>query len=948
MAFTYAGSIAQSRSEEINRSIMTFCRVELFAADDHSIVIHNLSLLTSARLPSPRSHILVRTSSVPAAKVEAGPVADTSATVRNVTIPLGGIPHSAYAGFAPLPEGGVLLHAGVQLQLLLTNYPRCATEEQLVLQVASSVGEAAFPVHFRYSPLMEQICIRNFSLATSAYLFEWAWAGPFTRSMRVVILLVLSMVVIFLCFLFTGLRVPVASTLEGKLLALLLPEEPRAVYYGLNGSEGVTVVSEGARRSRVATVQGLSRDSGTKCVESDFAKVEKPAEVKKPVEKKVEKPVEKPVEKVKTEKTVLEAVVEKNKRAKEVKIPEGLEELAQRVQREERKKKKERKEKRLAELKKAAEKAAEKPVEEKLVEEKPVEEKKAEEKATERVEKPMEEKKAEEAKEKRVEKKPAVEPEEKKPEEKPVEKKPVEKPVKEEKRAEEVKPAVKPEEKPAEKRAVEKVEKPEEKKQEEKPEEKPAVKPEKEEKPAKDVKLEVKPEKEEKKPEKQTDVKPVKEEKPAVKPEKKPEKSKKVEAKPEKEAKKPVKEEKEEAKKPVKEEKKPVKEERKPMKEEKEEKSMSPLTVTPSVVTVMQTTHATKPSAAPKTAPSAKAKTASRSATPAKPKTKRPASRSTSRNTSRSTSRTTTFTKTSTEPFTPHAADPSVGVMGQTARDAQGREDTLFREQGTFPREYGVFDATPMMPERSWNNRGYGYGGFMNDGYYNGGFRDSLHYPLNYPASTMRREAAGYTPGSLLGGLGYDAPSDFDEYTAFSNYSGMVSTDTMGGLRSASGLNRPVGPVGSVGPNGAACPNGPSSPLGFNGPTGLNGPSDASGPTGAMDPSGPYGARDSRGYMPMGYDMYGDRSSAWLSVGAGLDDALNDSLYADQLLNYDRRNDQMMEEREDLPSNVRDLDAVVFPSSRSSSVNRAASRLSDGLSSGTPAFGRGRDETCNA
>ena len=909
MAFSYAGSIAQSRSEEINRSIMTFCRVELFVADDHSIVIHNLSLLTSARLPSPRSHILVRTSSVPAAKVEMGPFTDTSATVRNVTIPLGGIPHSAYSGFAPLPEGGLLLHAGVQLQLLLTNYPRCATDEQLILQVASSVGEATFPVHFRYSPLMEQICIRNFSLATSAYLFEWAWVLLFTRSMRVVILLVLSMVVIFLCFLFTGLRVPVASTLEGKLMTLLLPEEPRAVYYGLNGSEGVTVVSEGARRSRVATVQGLSRDSGTKCVESDFAKVEKPASVK----------VEKPVEKVKAEKTVLEAVVEKNKRAKEVKIPEGLEELAQRVQREERKKKKERKEKRLAELKKAAEKT----VEEKPVE-KPVEEKAEEKKAEE---KPVEEKKEEEAKE---EKKVEVKPEEVKPEER----KPDEKPVKEEKRAEEVKLE---EKKPAEKRAVEMVEKPEEKKPEErKPEEKPEEKPEKkEEKPEKEEKVEVKPEKVEKKkreekPEKKLEAKPVKEEKPAVKPEKKPEEKlekKKVEAK--------------------------------PVKEEKEATpSMSPLTVTPSVVTVMQTAHATKPSAAPKAAPKAapptKAKAASRSSTPvapAKPKAKRPASRSTSRNTSRSTSRTTTFTKTSTEPFTPHTADPSVGVMGQTARDAQGREDSLFREQGAFPREYGVFDAAPMMPERGWNNRGYGYGGFMNDGYYNGGFRDSIHYPLNYPASTMRREAAGYTPGSLLGGLSYDAPSDFDEYTAFSNYSGMVSTDTMGGLRSASGLNRPtgpVGPVGPVGPNGASCPNGPSSPLGFNGPTGLNGPTDANGPNGPMDPNGPYGARDSRGYMPMGYDMYGDRSSAWLSVGAGLDDALNDSLYADQLLNYDRRNDQMMEEREDLPSNVRDLDAVVFPSSRSSSVTRAASRFSDGLSSGTPAFGRGIDVTHNA
>lgn len=151
---------------------MAFYRVELFAADDYSITIHNVSLLASGRMPSPRSHILVRTNSVPAAKVESGPVTDTSAVPRNITIPLGGIPHSFYAGFAPLPATGVLLHPGVQLQLLLTNYPRCATEEKLTLRVTSSVGEVEIPVHFRYSPLMEQICIRNFSLATSAYLFE--------------------------------------------------------------------------------------------------------------------------------------------------------------------------------------------------------------------------------------------------------------------------------------------------------------------------------------------------------------------------------------------------------------------------------------------------------------------------------------------------------------------------------------------------------------------------------------------------------------------------------------------------------------------------------------------------------------------------------------------------------------------------------------------------------
>ena len=86
--------------------------------------------------------------------------------------------------------------------------------------------------------------------------------------------------------------------------------------------------------------------------------------------------------------------------------------------------------------------------------------------------------------------------------------------------------------------------------------------------------------------------------------------------------------------------------------------------------------------------------------------------------------------------------------------------------------------------------------------------------------------------------------------------------------------------------------------------------------------------------MPL-YNEARERSSAWLSVGAGFDEALNDSLYNDPLFNYDRMNDQMMNDLDDLPSIVRDPDAVVFPSSRSSSAVRAPSRMSEG----TPGFG---------
>ena len=368
--------------------------------------------------------------------------------------------------------------------------------------------------------------------------------------------------------------------------------------------------------------------------------------------------------------------------------------------------------------------------------------------------------------------------------------------------------------------------------------------------------------------------------------------------------------------------------------------AMSPLAVTPSVVTILQESIAqrSKPSTpaaasvsvnppktpktpnAPKTpktpnvtAKAKEGKNPSRSNLPAaqtKPKTKYSMSHNTSGNTSRSTSRNTVLSKASTDPFNGYTPlHPPVRPEPEPGYNPQQRDGNVLRGQNTFQQEFNTCDTPPATSDRSWNNRGYGYNSFMNDSYYDGSFTGSMQYPLNYSSSMMHRKAVEYTPRSLLNRMDYTGLSGFDEYNAFSDYSGMISTDTMGGLGRSSGLNDAT------------------QSMGFNGPMDPN------------DPSGSYGGRDSRGYVPMGYDMYNDRSSAWLSVGAGLDDALNDSLYSDQLLNYDRRNDQMMEEREDVPSNVRDLNAVVFPSSRSGSVTQATSRLSEGLSSGTPAFG---------
>lgn len=872
MDFAYSGNIQQSRSDEINRNIMAFYRAELFLNDDYAIVLHNVSLLTQKREPSPRAHVLVR--SVPAPKEATTSLADSSAFPRNVTIPLGGIPHSFYTGFAGVPESGLLFHSGTHVQLLLTNYPRCLTDESLVLSVASSVGSIEIPIQFRYSPLMEQICIRNFSLATSAYLYEWGLRVCVRRSMRVVILLVLSMVVLFLCFLFTGIRVNPFSTMEGKLLSLLLPEGERGVYYELNGSEGIAVVSEGLKKSRMATVQGLSRNSGTKIVESDFVreeakKVKEEAKVKKELVKESvkeeAKPAKEPARPKKEEKSLLETVVTKNQKAEKAKLPsERLEELAQRLQKEERRKKKEKKEKerRLAEKKKEEEKKeAEKPKPVEVKESKPVEEKSKEVKPVEEVK----EVKPVEVKSKSVE---AVKESKPAPEVKEV--KPVEvKEVKSETRVE----ARKDKDVTKEPTALDTTT---EDKVGAKAEDKP-----KEDKPE--------PKKVEKKKEKNHVEKPAK--KPLV---------------------------------PV----TPSNEVAKPASNETPgETPMSPLSVTPSVVSVLEEASsrvqtklpvspepvkpvkqfftAESPQPAPKSgifpairaevkppqpakpAKPAKSVQPAQPAQPAvKPKEKKSQSRSSTpaakvkaKQASRSVSRQQKAVPDAAQKTVPETTQPASEQPPKPSVFAQRQDVDGFGNASAFQPDYGMFDSS-LLPNAAWGNRGYTRNHLMGEDFYpSRGYDRQMNYDMNYAMGGLR-DPVNYNRSSLLGEMNYGQLNGFDEYNAFSNYTNILPQDTMRGMQNA------------------------------------------------------------RSYTPVGYDMplYNEsreRSSAWLSVGAGFDEALNDSLYNDRLFNYDRMNDQMMNDIDDLPSIVRDPDAVVFPSSRSSSAVRAPSRMSEG----TPGFG---------
>ena len=207
------------------------------------------------------------------------------------------------------------------------------------------------------------------------------------------------------------------------------------------------------------------------------------------------------------------------------------------------------------------------------------------------------------------------------------------------------------------------------------------------------------------------------------------------------------------------------------------------------------------------------------------------------------------------------------------------RDADRFGNPSAFQPGYGMFDAS-ILPNTAWNSRGYSRSHLMSEDYYAAGrFNHQMNYGMDYPMGSLR-DPVNYNRNSLLGDMSYGQLQSFDEYNAFNNYTSILPQDTMRGMQNA------------------------------------------------------------RSYTPVGYDMplyeSRERSSAWLSVGAGFDEAMNDSLYNDRLFNYDRMNDQMMNDIDDLPSIVRDPDAVVFPSSRSSSTVRAPSRMSEG----TPGFGR--------
>ena len=73
-------------------------------------------------------------------------------------------------------------------------------------------------VHFQYDPLIELMCIRNYSVATSIYLEESLNMDPVICRMKVVILAVLALVIAFLALLYMNLQPDPEWTLEGGIL----------------------------------------------------------------------------------------------------------------------------------------------------------------------------------------------------------------------------------------------------------------------------------------------------------------------------------------------------------------------------------------------------------------------------------------------------------------------------------------------------------------------------------------------------------------------------------------------------------------------------------------------------------------------------------------------------------------------------------------------------------
>ena len=85
----------------------------------------------------------------------------------------------------------------------------------------TSAGVLDLRVKLEYETLIEQICIHNFSIATSIYLGEWGLWVDVTDRMKSVILAVISLVVVFLSVLYLNLQPNPKNTLEGGIARVL-------------------------------------------------------------------------------------------------------------------------------------------------------------------------------------------------------------------------------------------------------------------------------------------------------------------------------------------------------------------------------------------------------------------------------------------------------------------------------------------------------------------------------------------------------------------------------------------------------------------------------------------------------------------------------------------------------------------------------------------------------
>lgn len=76
-------------------------------------------------------------------------------------------------------------------------------------------------IQYVYEPLIEMICIHNYSVATSFYLDEYQLEVIVICRMKIVILAVLALVMAFLALLYLNLQPDMEWTLEGGILRVL-------------------------------------------------------------------------------------------------------------------------------------------------------------------------------------------------------------------------------------------------------------------------------------------------------------------------------------------------------------------------------------------------------------------------------------------------------------------------------------------------------------------------------------------------------------------------------------------------------------------------------------------------------------------------------------------------------------------------------------------------------